>query len=98
MSLAPIDPFILPHCSKNYQQIGETTLLPLGVEVFFQIFGSNLRGHAVRWHVGFGDPQEGVQKQLTEIVVAPVAVEVASGKTETAAAVWPFDGPGDVLG
>src|SRR5687767_8543473 len=56
-----------------------------------------LRFDAGGGHVALGDPDDGVQDRLAELVVGPVAVEVPAGASEPAGAVLVLAHPEDVL-
>ena len=52
----------------------------------------------VGWHLDLRAPKDRVQHNLSEVVVAPVLVEVSARETKTAPAIRTLDGPHDVLG
>ena len=70
----------------------------LRIEVPLQILGRDPRLHAGCRHFHLREPENGVEDQLSEIVIAPVLVEMTAGETEPAAAVRAFVSPGDMLG
>ena len=68
------------------------------VEIGLELFERGRpRGNAVLGDRHMGGPDDGVQHELAEVVIAPVPVEVGSGDAETAAAVRPLAGPGHRL-
>src|SRR5262249_31966087 len=69
------------------------------VEVLFK-FGAGGRagGDAVGRDFALGGPDDGVEDELAEVVVAPVEVDVGAGEAEAPAAVGPLAGPGNMLG
>src|SRR5262245_27999905 len=70
------------------------SLLPgLVVEIGGQIFSSDLVVDAFRRNVDFGDPQQGVQHDLSLVRISPVRVRVAAGEAEASAAVGTLVGP-----
>ncbi len=65
----------------------------------FHLFRSGrFGGDAVFGNVGFSGPGDGIEDELTEVVVGPILVEVAAREAEAAMAIGPFVGPGDMLG
>jgi hypothetical protein len=76
----------------------ERRLLFLGIEVGFELFFSDVRLHTVFWHINFGDPEDSVEDNFTEIVIGPIVVDVGAAETEAASAVLTFGGPGDMDG
>src|SRR5207245_7560736 len=71
--------------------------LALGVEVLFEVLGGYFALNALGRDFDVGGPENGVEHQLAEIVVAPVLVEMAAGETEAAAAIGALAGPRHVL-
>lgn len=54
-------------------------------------------GDAVGGDFDLGGPEQGVEDHFAKVVDGPVGVEMASGETETSAAVFSLNGPGDDL-
>ena len=68
------------------------------VLIFLQLFESGGHGgYAVGGNFLLGDPADGVEHDLSEIVVLPVVVEVSAGESESAAAILVFRYPHHVL-
>src|SRR5437016_5631436 len=69
----------------------------LRIEVLFQVLGSQDAGDSVGGDLDFGGPENGVQNELAEVVVAPAFVVVAACEAEAAATIGPLEGPCHVL-
>src|SRR5258708_4293495 len=74
-----------------------TLPLTFGVEVLFQLLLGDGALHARGRDFALGRPEDGVQDERAEVVVAPVLVGVAAGEAEASAAIGPLDGPGEHL-
>src|SRR5262245_23047393 len=68
-------------------------LFPFRIEVRVEFFLGDRGIDAVFRHVDFGQPAQRVKDQFSEIVIAPVVVEMSAGETESATGVRPFNGP-----
>jgi hypothetical protein len=60
--------------------------LTFRIEVRIQLFIVHRRRDAGGGNFGFGEPNKGVQDDLSELVVPPIVVEMAPGEAETASA------------
>jgi hypothetical protein len=72
-------------------------LLPLAVEILFQLGRIQFHLGTVLGDIDLGGPEDGVGDQAAEVFVAPILVGVAAGEAEAPAAVLPFMRPGDDL-
>ena len=64
---------------------------------FLRSSGVTLDSTPLAGHIDFGYPEDGVEDDLAEVVVAPVLMVVAAGEAEAAAAIGPAAAPGDDL-
>src|SRR5438105_1056999 len=64
-----------------------------GIQVFLQVFGGVTQGRAIRWNVGFGDPEDCVEYDFELIWIAPVSVRMPPRETEAAASIRTFIRP-----
>ena len=66
--------------------------------VLFQLgLGRPVGGNSALGHFCLGTPGDGIEHKRAKIIVAPVAVEVAPGKSKAAPAIRPFVGPSHML-
>src|SRR6516164_1621116 len=69
--------------------------LSFTIQVFIEIGRIEVYLGALFWNFNVSRPQDGVDYQSAKILIAPIAMEVAAGKPEASAAIWPIKGPGD---
>src|SRR5262249_33570423 len=67
------------------------------VEVFLQFRGVQFDLGAALGHIDLGTPQDGIDDQSAEVLVAPVAVKMSAREAEAAAALVALERPGDDL-
>src|SRR5262249_38039141 len=67
------------------------------VEVLFESVGGDGAIYAIGRHIRFGAPNDGVEDEFSEFVIAPVLVIMPPRKAEAASPIWPLEGPQDVL-
>ncbi len=67
------------------------------VEIPVQIVWGELRGRAGCRHVELGCPENRINDDSPEIFIAPVLVEMPTGKSKSTGTVRTFAGPGNML-
>ena len=88
-----------PRSARQASRGGMTRAIRVTSDRGFAFSSSSLtlRLDALGRDVELGGPEDRVQDELAEVGVAPVLVGVGAGESEAAAAVGPFDGPGEHL-
>ena len=72
-------------------------LLSFRIKILLQVFIGHGALDAIARHFGMSRPQERVQNNFAEVLVAPIPVEVRAGEAEAAPAVRPLDRPREHL-